>query len=415
MVETRRLTALASDAAGRLELPDTALVVALSGGADSAALAYLTVHADRPLRAIHIDHGLPGSLGLQRAASDIAALLGLELRVLTVAVGDGPSPEDQARDVRYRAMLADLEAGETVMTAHTRDDQAETVLMNLIRGAGPDGLAGIPRERGRVARPMLDISRSETREIATLAGLPYRDDPSNEDRAIRRNELRLDVLPDLAGRFNIRLVESLARAAELAEADAATLDREADSIPIIRDDRSAAVPVGSLISAPRPVADRVLRRMINEVRPPYGGNYSEIADLWEVAHRARSGLVLAGGLKAKVEGPMLILRAGESVVPVAMTRELEIGLNRLGRFGLAVTRGTDRCRVAPVGTRWALFDPDVALIGRLDERGDLSVDADGELAWAPGDRRYDVAWYQPGTSGYLSVFATEESGWTSSL
>jgi tRNA(Ile)-lysidine synthetase-like protein len=415
MVETRRLTALVSDAGERLELPDSELVVALSGGADSAALAYLTVLAGRAVRAIHVNHGLKGSSGLQGAASEVAAVLELELRMLAVWVGDGPSPEEQARDARYQALLADLEPGETVMTAHTRDDQAETVLMNLIRGAGPDGLAGIPRERGRITRPMLGISRSETREIATLAGLPYLDDLSNEDRAIRRNELRLDVLPNLAGRFNTRLVESLARAAELVEADASALDREADHITIVSGDRSAAVPIGSLVSADRPVADRVLRRMLIEVRPPYGGSYSEIADLWEVAHRARSGLMLAGGVEAKVEGPMLIVRAGEAAASVAIARELEIGLNRLGRFGLAVTRGTDRCRVAPVGTRWALFDPDVSLIGRLDEHGDLSVEADGELAWAPGERRYDVAWYQPGTNGYLSVFATEESGWTSSL
>ncbi|HWL48369.1 MAG TPA: tRNA lysidine(34) synthetase TilS, partial [Acidimicrobiia bacterium] len=205
MVETRRLKELTGRSGDLLRLPTGNLVVALSGGADSAALAYLIHHQGRDVRAVHVNHGLPASDRLEEAARAVARIVGIALEVVRIEVPPGASIEGQARKARYEALLAALQPGETLLTAHTRDDQAETVLMSLLRGAGSAGLAGIPTRIGSVARPMLALTRSDTRELAGLAGLPFYDDPSNLDRGLRRNALRLEVIPDLAARFNPRL------------------------------------------------------------------------------------------------------------------------------------------------------------------------------------------------------------------
>src|SRR5690554_6166813 len=144
MAGTRRLTALAAEARSRLDLPDGDLVVALSGGADSAALAWLVGEEGRSVRAIHVDHGFPGSPLMRRAAMAVAAALDIPLEIVAVTVPEGPSPENQARIARYAALAAALKEGETLLTAHTADDNVETVIINLARGTGTRGLAGIP-------------------------------------------------------------------------------------------------------------------------------------------------------------------------------------------------------------------------------------------------------------------------------
>ena len=231
MVDTRRLTALAALIEAKLRLPERQLVVGLSGGADSAALAYLLSRGRHPLRAIHVHHGLPASDRLESAARDVASNLQLEIEVIGVSVPAGASPEGQARTARYRAFL-DSALGEAVLLAHTRDDQAETVLMNMLRGSGLRGLAGISWFRPpNVYRPMLDVARSETREIAALAGLPYFDDPMNESLELTRNAIRLEVLPQLA-RFNPQVVASLARLAENVRAESELIEREAAQVGV---------------------------------------------------------------------------------------------------------------------------------------------------------------------------------------
>jgi tRNA(Ile)-lysidine synthase len=414
MVETRRLTQLTSRLGELLDTPAGALVVALSGGADSAALAYLLEAADRRFRAVHVDHGLVGSPRLEKAARAVASRFGTPLDVTTVNVPAGPSPEGQARRVRYQALLSSLDPGEWLLTAHTLDDQAETVLLNLLRGGGAAGLAGIPRRSPPVARPLLEASRSETRELAALAGLPFFDDPANLDPANRRNVIRLDVLPDLSSRFNPRLAESLARAAALIGGDDELLAAEAGAIAILARGSSLAIPIGALHAVPRPVADRALRRCLARVRPPYSGTAGELTRIRAVASRGRESVTLEGGIVVAVEGPLLVFRrTGDSRHPSAPV-DLEVGANTIDGFEVGVDRVDRVCRVAPLGTWSAIFAPGASLRGVVDEKGRLVVEADGEVAWVAGERRLAVAWYQPGTSGYLSVFAREESGWTSS-
>ena len=414
MVETRRLKELRGRCTDLLRLPEGDLVVALSGGADSATLAYLVGRQSREVRGVHINHPLPASDRLESAARAVAAAVGVALEVRHIDIPSGPSIEGQARKARYAALSGVLRAGETLLTAHTLDDQAETVLMNLLRGAGPTGLSGIPPRTGSLARPMLAVSRSDTRELAGLAGLPFYDDPSNLDRGLRRNELRLEVIPDLAARFNPSLVESLARSAELVRSDEVYLQQEAASVSVVEAGASLSLPLGALFAVPRPVADRVLRRCLSRMRPPHGGTSDEIGSLWAVARRERKSVVLGGGLGVAHEGPMLVFQH-VATTPSPQTRvDLGVGINAVGPFRVVVDRVDRACRVAPIGPWSAVFPPDVTLAAHLDDNGRLVVAANEETAWLPGERRLPVAWYEPGTNGYLSVFAREESGWTSS-
>ncbi len=414
MVETRRLKELRRRSGDLLQLPTGDLVVALSGGADSATLAYLIRHLGRDLRAVHAHHGLPASDRLEEGARAVAAASGVGLEVVQIEIPPGASIEGMARKARYSALLSALRPGEVLLTAHTLDDQAETVLMSLLRGAGPTGLAGIPPRTGSVARPMLAVRRSDTRELAGLAGLPFYDDPSNLDRSHRRNTLRLEVLPDLAARFNPRLADSLARSAALVRSDEAYLQDEAAAVPVVEAGTSLSIPLGALFAVGRPVADRALRRCLSRMRPPYGGTADEMADVWSVANRARPSVILGGELEVIHDGPLLVFRPVEVSGPARTRVDLEVGANNVGSFRIDVERVDRVCRVAPIGAWSAVFPPDVMLAARVDTDGRLVVAADDETAWLPGQRRLPVAWYVPGTSGYLSVFAREESGWTSS-
>lgn len=414
MVETRRLIHLRRRSADLLRLPGGDLVVALSGGADSAALSDLLRILGRRFRAVHINHGLPASGRLETAARAVAGRVAADLAVLEIEIPQGASIEGQARKARYEALLGSLRPGETLLTAHTLDDQAETFLMSLLRGSGPAGLAGIAPRSGSLARPMLAVSRSDTRELAGLAGLPYYDDPSNLDRSLRRNAIRLDVIPDLAARFNPRLVEALARTAALALSDESFLDEEAASVPVVEVGSSLAVALGALLAVPRPVADRAIRRCLAWIRPPHGGTSDEMSDIWAVAARASRSTSLRGGVEVSHEGPLLVFRRFEAERAQPARVDLEVGENEVGPFRIFVERFDGACRVAPIGLWSAVFPSDAVLEARVDESGGLVVAANAEMAWLPGERRLPVAWYEPGTSGYLSVFAREESGWTSS-
>jgi tRNA(Ile)-lysidine synthase len=196
------------------------LVIALSGGADSAAVlaAAVAVQPRYQIRAIHIDHGQPGSPRLRAAAEAAATVCAVPLSVVTVAVTDAAALgfEAAARRVRYAALSAGLQAGEELITAHHQDDQAETLLLQLFRGTGIRGLAAMPAEApfgaGRLLRPVLGVSRAALRAYAEQVAVPWVDDPSNVDVGIDRNYLRQHVWPLLSARWPA-LAETIARAA----------------------------------------------------------------------------------------------------------------------------------------------------------------------------------------------------------
>ena len=197
--------------------PGAPLVCAVSGGADSLALLVLAVAAGCDVAAHHVDHGLrEGSDQDVGVVNEVGGELGVEVVVHRVSVGAGPNLEARARSARLGALPAGAATG------HTADDQAETVLLNLLRGAATDGLAAM---RPGPRHPILGLRRAETHALCAQLGLHPVEDPTNSDPAYLRNRIRHELLPvlcELAGRD---VVPVLARQAGLLADDAALLQR----------------------------------------------------------------------------------------------------------------------------------------------------------------------------------------------
>jgi tRNA(Ile)-lysidine synthase len=219
----------------RLQLTaDACLKIAYSGGLDSHVLlhALVALRATHPLRlaAVHVDHGLSPQSGVwsQHCAAVCQALeVAFVLESVQVPGGSGEGTEAAARRARYAALARHVGPGEVLLTAHHQDDQAETLLLQLLRGAGVQGLAGM-REAlgfaaGRHLRPLLGFRRAALRQYAESAGLQWIEDPSNTDVGYRRNLLRHDVLPLLTQQWP-QAVALLARAAQHAGEGALLLD-----------------------------------------------------------------------------------------------------------------------------------------------------------------------------------------------
>ncbi|WP_036993402.1 tRNA lysidine(34) synthetase TilS [Stutzerimonas stutzeri] len=202
--------------------------VAFSGGLDSTVLLHLLVRLSSrgklpPISVIHVHHGLqPAADGWPAHCSSVCQALGIELQVVRVQVQAGPSLESAARAARYAAFSEYLNTAEVLFTGQHRDDQAETLVFRLMRGAGVRGLASMPAVRalgdGWLVRPLLDIGRDELEVYARVQGLSWVEDPSNQCTGHARNFLRHRVMPVLRQRWP-RAVENMARtAAHLGEA-----------------------------------------------------------------------------------------------------------------------------------------------------------------------------------------------------
>jgi len=197
--------------------------VALSGGLDSTVLLHLLVHASYqqalpPIRAIHIHHGLQAAADSWPAhCQRLCDALGVNLQVIEVKVAQGASLEQGARDARYAAFAHSLQAGEVLLTGQHREDQAETLLFRLLRGAGVRGLASMPQARalgqGLLVRPLLDVPRRVLEAFAREQQLQWVEDPSNIDTRFSRNYLRHAVFPVLQQRWP-QVAQNLARSAE---------------------------------------------------------------------------------------------------------------------------------------------------------------------------------------------------------
>jgi tRNA(Ile)-lysidine synthase len=236
--------------------PGSAVVCAVSGGADSLALLVLAVSARCEVTAVHVDHGLrEGSRAEADLVQAAADRFGAAFESRVVHVGSGPNLEARARAARRSVLPADA------LTGHTADDQAETVLLNLLRGAALDGLAGMRPG----TKPLLRLRRAETHALCATLGLVVVRDPSNCDPAIRRNRVRhelLTVLDDIGARD---VVPVLARQAALLADDADLLDALAAGLDPT-DGRGLA-------AAPAPLARRAVRTWLRatadqESHPP---------------------------------------------------------------------------------------------------------------------------------------------------
>lgn len=236
--------------------------VGFSGGLDSTVLLHLLAGLVRqrplpPLSALHVHHGLQAAADAWPAhCQQVCDALGVPLRVLHVQVDQGASLERAAREARYGAFVEALGEGELLLTAQHRDDQAETLLFRLLRGAGVRGLAGMPSQRplgrGLLLRPLLGVSRAELEAYARAQGLRWVEDPSNGDTHYARNYLRRSVLPLLTARWPQALA-SLARSADQA-AEAQGLLEELAELDLAAARATAApfawLPVPSLALAP---------------------------------------------------------------------------------------------------------------------------------------------------------------------
>lgn len=208
-------------------------VVALSGGLDStvALSALLKTSLSASIRAVHVDHGLhPDSAEWRRHCRDVCAALHVPFTDVAVSArpSRGQSPEEAARQARYRCLEHDLGEGETLVTGHHADDQLETVLLQLLRGAGPAGLAAMPMladfGRGSLCRPLLGFRRAELAAWAESRRLTWLEDPSNRETGFDRNYLRHHVVPRLQDRWPaaalsaVRSARLCGEVAELLEA-----------------------------------------------------------------------------------------------------------------------------------------------------------------------------------------------------
>lgn len=262
--------------------PGVPLVCAVSGGADSLAMLVLAVAAGCGVTAVHVDHQLrPGSHTEASVVADAAARLGAAFRSERVVVAPGPNLEARARRARWSVLPADAATG------HTADDQAETLLLNVMRGSGLPGLAAM---RPGPSHPILGLRRTETEQVCHAMGLVPVMDPTNFDPVHRRNRIRHEVVPlldDVAGRDVVPL---LARTAGQARRMVEHLEAEADRL--VPD--PADVP--ALRAAPEAVASvalhRWLRQCSEEGHPPDAASVTRVLAVVSGARRATE---VAGG------------------------------------------------------------------------------------------------------------------------
>ena len=302
--------------------PGGRVVVGLSGGSDSIALTRLLLelaeHGGFTVAGVaHLNHGLRPSAGRDEAfCREFAGRVSLSIMVEEADVrafgaAHRLSLEDAARRVRYSFLerAASALGGDRIAVGHTQDDQAETLLLKLIRGAGLTGLAGIYPRRDSVIRPLLDVSRAELRTYLSASGEAWTDDESNTDISNPRNRVRHNVIPELDRAAGAPTSPAIARAAALAREDADWLDdlaRKQMAVAATADDGGPALDVAALAGMPRPILRRVLLETIRQ----HGGG-REIG-----LEHVESVLALLAGLHGGVDLPgcRVELRRGKLVL-----------------------------------------------------------------------------------------------------
>lgn len=295
------------------------VLVGCSGGADSLALLAAACF-EGPRRGLAVgaavvDHGMqPGSADVAaRAAQQARALRADPVEVRAVTVTGAGGPEGAARTARLAALraAADETGARCVLLGHTRDDQAEAVLLGLARGSGPRSLAGMRAVSGDLRRPFLDLTHDDTRAACRAQELGWWEDPHNDDRTLARARVRHLLLPALERELGPGVREALARTADLLRADTEALDAWADDVRAAAQCRGG-IDCGALLAVPEAVRLRVLRTVALVAGCP--GN-----DLTSVHVRALDALVadwhgqrgvdLPGHLRAeRADGALRVVR-----------------------------------------------------------------------------------------------------------
>ncbi|MBC9717910.1 tRNA lysidine(34) synthetase TilS [Streptomyces sp. TRM66268-LWL] len=300
------------------------VLVACSGGADSMALASALAFEAPKLGiragAVTVDHGLQPGSDL-RAAEVVVRMTALGLspvESVAVTVGREGGPEAAARDARYAALdeTAQRLGAAAVLLGHTRDDQAETVLLGLARGSGIRSLSGMAETSGtagRYRRPFLQVDRQTARKACMVQSLPVWDDPHNADPAYTRSRLRHEGLPALEKALGKGVVEALARTAQLSRDDADALDSwAAQAESTVRDD-TGLLECAKLYALPPAVRRRILRRAAIDAGAPAGSLFArhiEEVDRLITGWRGQKAINLPGRVVAQRQGGRLVIRQG---------------------------------------------------------------------------------------------------------
>jgi len=308
--------------------PDTRVLAAVSGGSDSVALAHvlrdLAAAGDLTLAGlVHFNHQLRASaVDDERRAADVARSLNVPILVdrgdvAARARQERRSIEDAARASRYECFeRARVEAGaDVVALGHTRDDQAETVLLRLVRGAGPRGLAGMHPRHGRIVRPLLDCRRGDLREWLAARQIPFVEDESNADVSIPRNRVRAELLPLLETRFNPGVVDVLADEAELAREVWAWMEAECERF-------GSELDVARLRAAPPALARLVVWRALNAASGGRPIAFTPVDAALRLLEHTDAAVDLPGQHVQRI-GPRIVLTPRDPNAGPALTRKID--------------------------------------------------------------------------------------------
>jgi len=351
--------------------PGEIMLCAVSGGRDSMCLLHylhtLSARRDFRVAAAHLNHGMRPTAQRDETLvrqfceeRDIPFYVGYE-KVYDRAREWDLGVEETGRRLRYEFLsrTADDIGADRIATAHHMGDQAETVLLNLLRGTGAEGLGGIPPVRGRLVRPLLNTSRAEIEAYVAENGIPYAEDETNTDLNYARNRLRLVIWPELE-RINGAARDNVARAAAIVRRESAYLDELASSyLP----DGGTSVPCAALLNAPEVLRPRILRLLIDRLE--CGKKDFGQVHLAALERLCRTGgtLDLPSGVFASCRGGVLELERVTGDVPgeVLLTKNCPVSwgnyevclcdpgpdtLNlRNGAVSVRTWRGTDRMRL----------------------------------------------------------------------
>ncbi|MDX1447520.1 MAG: tRNA lysidine(34) synthetase TilS [Acidimicrobiia bacterium] len=425
MAGTDELSVLAEQLGDLVTFPDGPVAVALSGGADSAALLWMASQRVPDVVAIHVIHGLPASALMSTAAGQIAALCGVRLSMQVV--DPSGTAEHELRQARMEA-LTEAAGGRHLLFGHTLDDQAETVMYRVLRGTGIDGLAGMAPSTDRIHHPLLGVRREQTRRLAELAGLPFRDDPANDDPGVVRNRLRSELLvlaSDIMGRDVRPTLARLADNVRDTPVHPGTLRFETV------DDR-LRVALGDLRAASDAVAP--LRRALASWTDGYPPSRAASNRVMDVVSGQVASTEIEGAIRVYRRNGYLIFdrrETDQTETPPPVT--ITAGAVQWGEWSFTASR-VEGPAVVPLSTWRMLVNEEAGelqvrpgtasdeVTGRRlpDALADARVEATdrigwpvltcgGEPVWIPGARRRGFPGHLRG--GYLSISASREPAW----
>jgi tRNA(Ile)-lysidine synthase len=303
----------------------TRLLIGLSGGSDSVALVLLlrelSEHDGFSIVSLaHLNHRLRCTAGRdEQFCRDLAERVGLPIAVESIDVASYAqtqrlSVEDAARRLRYDFLhrVAESVSADRIAVGHTRDDQAETFLLKLIRGAGLTGLGGIYPRRDSVVRPLLEVGRAELRRYLQSCGQGWVDDETNEDLSNPRNRIRRKALPELDLAAGASSSPAIARAASIVREDGQWLDELADrrvNTLIVRGNTALTIDVSALLAEPLPIRRRVVLAALRLIAPNREIGLEHVEAALEVASGESAGMDAPGGRVELRHEKLVLLRS----------------------------------------------------------------------------------------------------------